>query len=75
MSSQKRLVELMLRAGDRVSSMKMFEFGITRLSAIIYKLRNEGLNIKGENKTCKNRYGNHCTYTEYYLEEGEKEHE
>lgn len=45
------------------------EFGITRLSAVIYDLRNQrGLNIKTQYETMKNRYGDNVTFARYVLE-------
>lgn len=43
------------------------EYGITRLSAIIYLLRKQGHNIISENITTKNRYGNSTTFSKYYI--------
>lgn len=51
-----------------ITSMEAFGmYGITRLSARIYELREAGHNILTVNKTCKNRYGHSCTYSEYRL--------
>lgn len=45
------------------------EFGITRLSAVIYDLRNQrGLNIVTQYETMKNRYGDNVTFARYVLE-------
>lgn len=45
------------------------EFGITRLSAVIYDLRNQrGLNIKTQYETMKNRYGDTVSFARYILE-------
>lgn len=51
-----------------ITSWKAFEeYGITRLSAIIYNLRHNGLFIKSENITLKNRYENVVTFSKYSL--------
>ena len=42
------------------------EYGVTRLSAVIYDLRDEGYDIETEKKT-KNRFGNSVTYAIYKL--------
>lgn len=42
-------------------------FGITRLSARIYELRDSGMNIVTISETSKNRYGNPTTYARYRL--------
>ena len=51
-----------------LTSMQAFEdYGITRLSAIIFNLRNEGYNIKTTLHHIINNYGNSCVYAEYTL--------
>lgn len=48
------------------------EYGITRLSAIIYILRhNEGMDISSQAMTTKNRYGNIVNYAKYTLNKEE----
>lgn len=42
-------------------------YGCTRLSAKIYDLRAEGMNIKTDHITKKNRYGYPVTYANYIL--------
>lgn len=65
---QKDMIEKHLLEKGHITSWEAFEiYGITRLSHIIYKLR-EVYNIKSENTTKKNRYGNWCTYSTYVLE-------
>ena len=44
------------------------EFGITRLSARIYNLRNAGHNIQKKFESTKNRYGKKVNYCRYYIE-------
>ena len=58
-----------LKAYGSITSKEAFEiYGITRLSGIIYRLKNEmDLNIITENKTIKNRHGNICNYACYHL--------
>ena len=58
-----------LKAYGSITSIEAFEYyGITRLSGIIYRLRNEqDLEIITENKTKKNRHGNICNYAIYHL--------
>ena len=43
-------------------------YGCTRLSAQIYILRNEGMKIKTEHITKKNRYGFPVTFAKYVRE-------
>lgn len=44
------------------------EYGITRLSAIIYLLRKNGYNVSSVYKTAKNRYGELTSFAVYKLE-------
>lgn len=49
------------------------EFGITRLSAVIYDLRyKEGLNIETKYESSKNRYGDSVSYARYILKGEDK---
>lgn len=57
-----------LRLYGKITSWDAFrEYGITRLSARIYNLRESGFNIKSEKKTTTTRLGNKTTYAEYTL--------
>lgn len=59
-----------LRDYGTISSMEAFrEYGITRLSAVIFTLREEGYTIKTVTKTAVNRYGEKVRYGEYTLVE------
>lgn len=54
-----------------ISSMEAFNlFGVTRLSAIIFDLRADGVNIESVPCHCKNRYG-HTTPFVRYVYKGE----
>lgn len=44
------------------------EFGVTRLSAVIYNLRQDGYEITSSFKTGKNRYGDYVSYAVYTLQ-------
>ena len=49
-----------------ISSMEAFrDLGITRLSARIYELRNEGYQFDEEFETSKNRFGESVSYKRY----------
>jgi len=53
---------------NSLTSMQAFEdYGITRLSAIIFNLRDEGYNINTTMYHGTNRFGNSCVYAEYTL--------
>lgn len=44
------------------------EYGCLRLSARIWELRHEGVNIKRIDHSTTNRFGNPARYAVYYLE-------
>ena len=49
-----------------ISSMEAFQdLGITRLSARIYELRNEGYQFDEKFETAKNRFGESVSYKRY----------
>lgn len=53
---------------NSLTSMQAFEnYGITRLSAIIFNLRDEGYNINTTMCHSVNRFGNFCIYAKYTL--------
>ena len=53
-----------------ITSLEAFrDYGITRLSAIIYLLRKDGWSIFSESVGCKNRYGKTVYFAKYVLEE------
>lgn len=66
--SQEELVGLHLINRGSISSMEAFElYGITRLSARIFKLRKRGWNISSELVTEKNRYGHTVNFVRYRM--------
>lgn len=71
--SQKSKVLNHLQNHRCITSMEAFsKYGATRLSAIIFDLRDEGYMIKTNKVTKKNKDGNVCNYAEYSLmEEGD----
>lgn len=68
--TQKRMVLSDLKRSKRgITSLKAFEkYGITRLSAVIFELRDEGYDIKTDMIAVKNRYGETCHVANYTLE-------
>ena len=50
-----------------MTSMDAYDLGITRLSAAIFNLRQEGYVIHNVNKESTNRYGRKVRYVEYRL--------
>lgn len=57
-----------LKNNRGITSMEAFErYGATRLSAIIYNLRDDGYVIKNVHRESLNRYGNKVRFVEYQL--------
>lgn len=55
-----------IQAFGSISSMEAFQdLGITRLSARIYELRNEGYQFDEKFETAKNRFGESVSYKRY----------
>ena len=58
-----------LRSGDSISSYEAFkELGVTRLSAIIFRLRQKGYSITSVDEKTTNRFGGTVTFSRYKLE-------
>lgn len=58
-----------LKTGAGITTFEAFEeLGVTRLSAIIFRLRDKGYSIKSETLWTVNRYGAKVKYSRYYLE-------
>ncbi len=57
-----------LKSGQTITSLDAINlYGATRLSAIIFNLRQRGLNIATLPTTIKDRFGNSTTYAKYKL--------
>lgn len=66
--NQEQLILKHLRRHKFISSFKAFElYGITRLSARIYNLRQDGYDIQMIWRYATNRYGNLVKYADYFL--------
>lgn len=69
MMNQDEMIREYLEEKKEITSWEAFEiFGITRLSAVIFRLRKSGLNISSNNTTKVNRYGRKVTFSTYRLE-------
>lgn len=55
----------LIKRGKITSMQAIKKFGATRLSGIIFVLREEGMKIKTKLKTKKDRNGNSCTFAIY----------
>lgn len=72
--TQKEMVFKHLQEFGSITSWEaIMEYGATRLSDIIYRLRNDGYNIKSETVSTKNRYGEHTHFAKYILKGEENE--
>ena len=59
-----------LKVKNKITSWEsIMEYGVTRLSAVIYMLRKDGYNISSEFKSAKNRYGDMVSFVEYTLKD------
>ena len=68
-TSQEKIVLWHMTKHKTITSMTAFElYGITRLSAKIYNLREEGHKIGMVWRESVNRYGHQCRFGEYFIE-------
>ena len=66
--SQAEQVVLHLEKNGNITSAQAFKrYGITRLSAIIYNLRSEGLEINNERQSKKGSFGRKVAFDKYVL--------
>ena len=64
----KQVYEHLLKYGEIDTWTAIQKYGATRLSAIIYRLRNEyGMNIETHERCVKDRNNNTCNYALYKL--------
>ena len=69
MTQDERILRHLKDYGSITSWEAINEYGITRISAVVYRLRKNGYKISTEFKTSKNRYGDKVSYGIYKLEE------
>ena len=66
--TQKEMVLNHLKEKGKITSMEAFrKYGVTRLSAVIFNLRDDGYDIETEYIKGKNRYREVTHYGEYKL--------
>ena len=69
MTQKQRVLGDLKRYKNGITQMKAYEkYGVTRLAAIIFELRDEGHDIKTDMIAVKNRYGDTCHVANYKLE-------
>ena len=59
--------EHLLNVGHITSWIAIEKYGATRLSAIIFRLRDGGMNIETNTIEWTDRYGNETSYAQYVL--------
>ena len=71
MTQDERILEYMRAKGHIDTWTAIKEFGVTRLSAVIHRLRHKlGIKITDEWHYAKNRYGEPVKYKRYILPDG-----
>lgn len=72
MASQKKMVLDYITEFGSITPIDAFrDLGITRLSAVVFNLREEGHDIEKVIETSKNRFGNRTRYVRYSFGKGE----
>ena len=76
MVSQKKMVLDYIREFGSITPIDAFrDLGITRLSAVVFNLREEGHDIDKSIEIGKNRFGNRTRYARYSFGKGEDSNE
>ena len=70
MTQEEKIIDYMERHGSITPLEAMEEFGIMRLGARIYDLKESGVKIITETVTSKNREGKQVRFARYRLERG-----
>ena len=69
LNSEERVLRYLREEGSITSWRAIAEFGLTRLSSTIHRLRKSGYPIETEMATGKNRYNETIVYAKYTLHE------
>lgn len=69
MTQTQRIMDYLRSYGSITQKEAMDDLGIMRLGARIYDLKREGVNIKTEFTTGKNRFGEVVSFARYKLED------
>ena len=76
MMSQKKMVLDYIHEFGSITPLDAFrDLGITRLSAIVFRLKDEGHDIDKAIEIGKNRFGNRTRYARYSFGKGEESNE
>lgn len=66
--TQKHIILEHLKTFNHITSIEAFSnYGVTRLSAVIFLLRKDGYDIDSEPIHITNRFGGKCTFAKYIL--------
>ena len=66
--TQKEMVLNYMKENGSITSMQAFQIGITRLSARVWDLRNDGVKVSARTVKYKARDGKNKHYDQYFLE-------
>lgn len=70
METQKDIVLKYLKEHKKITILEaIYQLGVTRLSAIIYNLKKDGVNIETRTKLIKAKNGRKTSVAEYILED------
>lgn len=67
MSQKEMILNHMLEKGSITQMDAIVNYGCTRLSAVIFLLKKDGVPIKTESESKENRFGKKTTYTRYFI--------
>lgn len=73
MTQCERILRHMQDYGSITQAEAITEYGIYRLGARIWDLKAQGVPIRSETVTGKNRYGEHTSFSRYSIVPGRKE--
>lgn len=69
MTHKERVLKYMRDYGSITSLEAFKDLGVTRLSAVIYRLKADGHEISSKPESTRNRYGDKVTFSRYRLVE------
>ena len=72
MSQKERVMEHLRTCGGLTSAEAMEMYGIARLASRVAELRADGIQIRTETVTKRNRYGQPVTFARYVLDKNGK---
>lgn len=65
--TQKDIVLAAIKRNGSITSMQAYDLGVTRLAAVIFRLREDGHDIVTESETGVTRSGARCVYARYRM--------